>query len=116
MFVTYRGITGGLGLGEQLRLVFVELHVVTIRDSASFANTRKLSSLASAGTPREIARAIALVGYRAAGRAWSCSLFAYSLTARSAMCSKKEFGKNSSRKSRANEGQGTTKGRGDGCQ
>ena len=36
-FVSYGGISGGLRAVEQLRLVFAELHVVTIRDSVSFA-------------------------------------------------------------------------------
>jgi NAD(P)H-dependent FMN reductase len=37
-FVSYGGIAGGLRAVEQLRLVFAELHAVTIRDSVSFAN------------------------------------------------------------------------------
>lgn len=36
-FVSYGGISGGLRAVEQLRLVFAELHAVTIRDSVSFA-------------------------------------------------------------------------------
>ncbi|MGO8190177.1 NADPH-dependent FMN reductase, partial [Rhizobium leguminosarum] len=36
-FVSYGGISGGLRAVEQLRLVFDELHAVTIRDSVSFA-------------------------------------------------------------------------------
>lgn len=36
-FVSYGGISGGLRAVEQLRLVFSELHAVTIRDSVSFA-------------------------------------------------------------------------------
>jgi NAD(P)H-dependent FMN reductase len=36
-FVSYGGISGGLRAVEQLRLVFAELHTVTIRDSVSFA-------------------------------------------------------------------------------
>ena len=35
-FVSYGGISGGLRAVEQLRLVFAELHAVTIRDSVSF--------------------------------------------------------------------------------
>jgi NAD(P)H-dependent FMN reductase len=34
-FVSYGGISGGLRAVEQLRLVFAELHVVTIRDTVS---------------------------------------------------------------------------------
>jgi NAD(P)H-dependent FMN reductase len=37
-FVSYGGISGGLRAVEQLRLVFAELHAVTIRDSVSFAS------------------------------------------------------------------------------
>jgi NAD(P)H-dependent FMN reductase len=36
-FVSYGGVSGGLRAVEQLRLVFAELHAVTIRDSVSFA-------------------------------------------------------------------------------
>lgn len=36
-FVSYGGISGGIRAVEQLRLVFAELHAVTIRDSVSFA-------------------------------------------------------------------------------
>jgi NAD(P)H-dependent FMN reductase len=37
-FVSYGGISGGLRAVEQLRLVFAELHAVSIRDSVSFAS------------------------------------------------------------------------------
>jgi NAD(P)H-dependent FMN reductase len=37
-FVSYGGISRGLRAVEQLRLVFAELHAVTIRDCVSFAN------------------------------------------------------------------------------
>ncbi len=37
-FVSYGGVSGGLRAVEQLRLVFAELHVVTIRDGVSLAN------------------------------------------------------------------------------
>ncbi|HEY6489589.1 MAG: NAD(P)H-dependent oxidoreductase [Terracidiphilus sp.] len=36
-FVSYGGISGGLRAVEQLRLVFAELHAVTVRDSVSFS-------------------------------------------------------------------------------
>lgn len=36
-FISYGGASGGLRAVEQLRLVFAELHAVTIRDSVSFA-------------------------------------------------------------------------------
>jgi NAD(P)H-dependent FMN reductase len=35
-FVSYGGVSGGLRAVEQLRLVFAELHAVSIRDSVSF--------------------------------------------------------------------------------
>ncbi len=37
-FVSYGGVSGGLRAVEQLRLVFAELHTVTIRDAVSFAS------------------------------------------------------------------------------
>lgn len=36
-FVSYGGVSGGLRAVEQLRLVFAELHAMTVRDSVSFA-------------------------------------------------------------------------------
>ena len=36
-FVSYGGVSGGLRAVEQLRLVFAELHAMTIRDTVSFA-------------------------------------------------------------------------------
>jgi NAD(P)H-dependent FMN reductase len=36
-FVSYGGVSGGLRAVEQLRLVFAELHAVTMRDGVSFA-------------------------------------------------------------------------------
>ncbi|MDQ0774316.1 NAD(P)H-dependent FMN reductase [Streptomyces aurantiacus] len=38
-FVSYGGIGGGLRAVEQLRLVFAELHAVTMRDTVSFHRT-----------------------------------------------------------------------------
>lgn len=37
-FVSYGGVSGGLRAVEQLRLVFAELHAVTLRDSVAFSN------------------------------------------------------------------------------
>ena len=37
-FVSYGGLSGGVRAVEQLRLVFAELHAVTIRDAVSFIN------------------------------------------------------------------------------
>lgn len=39
-FVSYGGMSGGLRAVEQLRLVFAELHAVTIRDTVSFHNAQ----------------------------------------------------------------------------
>jgi len=36
-FVSYGGISGGIRAAEQLRQVFAEMHVVTIRDSVTFS-------------------------------------------------------------------------------
>lgn len=35
-FVSYGGVSGGLRAVEQLRLIFAELHAVTVRDTVSF--------------------------------------------------------------------------------
>lgn len=40
-FVSYGGISGGLRAIEQLRLVFAELHTVTVRDTVSFHRVRE---------------------------------------------------------------------------
>lgn len=40
-FVSYGGMSGGLRAVEQLRLIFAELHAVTIRDTVSFHNVRE---------------------------------------------------------------------------
>ena len=40
-FVSYGGVSGGLRAVEQLRLVFAELHAMTIRDSVSFAGAHE---------------------------------------------------------------------------
>jgi NAD(P)H-dependent FMN reductase len=39
-FVSYGGMSGGLRAVEQLRLVFAELHAVTVRDTVSFHGAR----------------------------------------------------------------------------
>jgi NAD(P)H-dependent FMN reductase len=54
-FVSYGGISGGLRAVEQLRLVFAELHAVTIRDSVSFAGAWE--QFDAAGTLRSPERA-----------------------------------------------------------
>lgn len=50
-FVSYGGRSGGLRAVEQLRLVFSELHTVTIRDSVSFPDVWK--QFDEQGEPRE---------------------------------------------------------------
>lgn len=50
-FVSYGGVSGGLRAVEQLRQVFAELHVVSIRDSVSFQNAWQLFD--SAGCPAD---------------------------------------------------------------
>lgn len=54
-FVSYGGTSGGLRAVEQLRLVFAELHAVTIRDSVSFASAWE--QFDDAGTLRHPERA-----------------------------------------------------------
>ena len=52
-FVSYGGVAGGLRAVEQLRLVFAELHAMTVRDSVSLHGP--WSGLAADGTPRDAA-------------------------------------------------------------
>lgn len=54
-FVSYGGASGGLRAVEQLRLVFAELHTVTIRDSVSFPMARR--QFDAAGVPGDPERA-----------------------------------------------------------
>ena len=48
-FVSYGGVSGGLRAVEQLRLVFAELHAVTLRDTVSFHNAG--FAFGATGTP-----------------------------------------------------------------
>ncbi|MDX6312906.1 MAG: hypothetical protein QOF84_3138 [Streptomyces sp.] len=52
-FVSYGGLAGGLRAVEQLRLVFAELHAMTVRDSVSLHGP--WSGLAEDGVPRDAA-------------------------------------------------------------
>ncbi|MER5759736.1 NAD(P)H-dependent oxidoreductase [Streptomyces sp. NPDC002082] len=52
-FVSYGGLGGGLRAVEQLRLVFAELHTVTVRDSVSLHGP--WSGLGPDGVPRDTA-------------------------------------------------------------
>ncbi len=54
-FVSYGGVSGGTRAVEQLRLVFAELHAVTMRDAVSFASAWE--QFDGAGNLREPARA-----------------------------------------------------------
>jgi NAD(P)H-dependent FMN reductase len=59
-FVSYGGISGGLRAVEQLRLVFAELHAVTLRDTVSIANPwGKFDAAGDLREPDEPARAMA---------------------------------------------------------
>lgn len=49
--VSYGGVSGGLRATEQLRLVFAELHAVTIRDTVSFHNASQ--QFTPQGEPRD---------------------------------------------------------------
>lgn len=51
-FVSYGGISGGLRAVEQLRLVFAELHAVTMRDVVSFA--QGWDKFDDAGQPKDL--------------------------------------------------------------
>lgn len=50
-FVCYGGLSGGLRAVEQLRIVFAELHTVTIRETVSFHGARQRFD--DHGAPRE---------------------------------------------------------------
>jgi NAD(P)H-dependent FMN reductase len=50
-FVCYGGLSGGLRAVEQLRIVFAELHTVTIRETVSFHGARQRFD--AHGVPRE---------------------------------------------------------------
>lgn len=53
-FVSYGGLSGGLRAIEQLRLVFAELHAVTVRETVSFHSARERFD--AGGTPIDRAR------------------------------------------------------------
>lgn len=50
-FVSYGGLSGGLRAVEPLRVVFAELHAVTVRDTVSFHGGRRCFD--EAGNPRD---------------------------------------------------------------
>ena len=54
-FVSYGGLSGGLRAVEALRVVFAELHAVTVRDTVSFHGAGQ--AFAPDGTPKEEAAA-----------------------------------------------------------
>ena len=53
-FVSYGGVSGGLRAVEQLRLVFAELHAVSVRDTVSFAGPWDIFD--GTGMPRDDGR------------------------------------------------------------
>jgi NAD(P)H-dependent FMN reductase len=59
-FISYGGISGGLRAVEQLRLVFAELHAVTIRDAVSFAGAwEQFDALGNLLEPRRAEKSMA---------------------------------------------------------
>jgi NAD(P)H-dependent FMN reductase len=67
-FVSYGGVSGGLRAVEQLRQVFAELHVVSIRDSVSFQNAWQLFD--ACGCPAEPERCSAQMSRMLAKLHW----------------------------------------------
>jgi NAD(P)H-dependent FMN reductase len=67
-FVSYGGVSGGLRAVEQLRQVFAELHVVSIRDSVSFQNAWQLFD--ATGCPAEPERCSAQMSRMLAKLHW----------------------------------------------
>jgi NAD(P)H-dependent FMN reductase len=67
-FVSYGGVSGGLRAVEQLRQVFAELHVVSIRDSVSFQNAWQLFD--ATGCPAEPDRSSAQMSRMLAKLHW----------------------------------------------
>ena len=67
-FVSYGGVSGGLRAVEQLRQVFAELHVVSIRDSVSFQNAWQLFD--STGSPADPDRCTAQMSKMLAKLHW----------------------------------------------
>ncbi|WP_433527978.1 NADPH-dependent FMN reductase [Micromonospora sp. CA-263727] len=68
-FVCYGGSSGGLRAVEQLRLVFAELHAVTLRHTVAFANVWEHFDGAGGG-PRDPQRAEQALGTLLAGLRW----------------------------------------------
>ena len=67
-FVSYGGVSGGLRAVEQLRQVFAELHVVSIRDSISFQNAWQVFD--AKGSPAESERCSAQMSRMLAKLHW----------------------------------------------
>ncbi|HEY2823723.1 MAG TPA: NAD(P)H-dependent oxidoreductase [Candidatus Acidoferrum sp.] len=67
-FVSYGGVSGGIRAVEQLRQVFAELHVVSIRDSVSFQNAWQLFD--ASGCPAEPERCSAQMSRMLAKLHW----------------------------------------------
>ncbi len=67
-FVSYGGLSGGLRAVEGLRLVFAELHAVTIRDAVSFHQAH--SQFDDSGQPKDAANANRTAAYVLDELAW----------------------------------------------
>jgi len=67
-FVSYGGLSGGLRAVEHLRLVFAELHMVSIRDAVSFHNAR--SQFDEQGQPVDAENVNKIAAYVLAELAW----------------------------------------------
>ncbi len=67
-FVSYGGMSGGLRAVEQLRIVFAELHTVTIRETVSFHGAH--AQFDEHGAPREPAAVNTAVGALLDQLAW----------------------------------------------
>ena len=72
-FVSYGGVAGGLRAVEQLRLVFAELHAMTVRDAVSFAGVwQKFTADGRLHDPEGPGRAMAVMLARL--RWWALTL------------------------------------------
>jgi NAD(P)H-dependent FMN reductase len=67
-FVSYGGASGGIRAVEQLRLVFAELHAVTLRDGVSFPNAWTM--FGPSGALKDPAAADAAMGIMLGRLAW----------------------------------------------
>lgn len=80
-FVSYGGASGGIRAVEQLRLVFAELHAVTLRDGVCFANAWTLFD--AAGRLKQPSDADAAMGLMLARLGWWAEALRHARAARS---------------------------------